>query len=72
MKCNALASAHIVSDAMEFMSGSRIHVDQLQITLYTAVFSTHSEAAVPHIRIHMRCQTPAGEDEEGEEEYRTR
>lgn len=47
-----LVSAHIVSDAPEFMSGSRIRVDQLQITLYTFVFSIYSEAAVPHIRTH--------------------
>lgn len=44
-----LASAHIVSDALEFMSGSRIRVDQLQITLYTFMFSIYPEAAVPRM-----------------------
>lgn len=53
-----LASAHIVSDALEFMSGSRIRVAQLQITLYTRMFSMYPEAAVLHVRGR---QTPAEE-----------
>lgn len=58
MEWNANSRAHIVSDALEFMSGSRIRVDQLQITLYTRMFSMHPEAAVLHVR---ERQTPAEE-----------
>lgn len=49
-----LARAYIVSDASEFMSGSRIHVDQLQITLYTFMLSIYSEAAA-HTYAHTRA-----------------
>lgn len=60
MQSLARVSAHIVSDALEFMSGSRIRVDQLQITLYTFVFSIYPEAAVPEKHGPYVCerQTP--------------